>query len=74
MKEVRFWLTIKDAPFPETKDVEMGMWNGVEEEWKHLRQEFFCNFLPKEMIKKNIKEQIMRAFGNELEKYIDNAF
>lgn len=74
MKIAKFWLNIQDASIPDTKDVEMRMWNGVEEEWKHLRRMISCNFLPREVVKKNLKEQIMKAVEVELDKYIDDAF
>lgn len=71
---MRFWLEIRDASLPETKDVEMRLYDGVTDEWKHLRRQFICDFLPRDLIKRNLKEQIMGAIEVELEKYIDNAF
>ena len=69
-----FRLMIEDASFPDTKDVRMSLYDGVGEEWKHLRRQIFCNFLPRELVKKDVKEKIIEAIGNELEKYIDKAF
>ena len=71
---MRFWLEIRDTSFLETKDVEMRLYDGVTDEWKHLRRQFSCDFLPRDLIKRHLKEQIMGAIEVELEKYIDNAF
>ena len=74
MKDMKFFLEIKDSSFMNTKDVELRLWDGIGEEWKHLRQQGVDDFVPQEVVKRKLKENIMRLFSEELEKYIDSVF
>lgn len=71
---MRFWLEIKDSSFLNTKDVELRLWDGIGEEWKCLRQQVVDDFIPQEIVKRKLKENIMRLFSEELEKYLDSVF
>ena len=57
-----------------TKDVELRLWDGIGEEWKLLRQQVVDDIVPQEVVKRKLKENIMRLFSEELEKYIDSVF
>ena len=71
---MKFCLEIKDSSFLNTKDVELRLWDSIEEEWKHLRQQVVDDIIPQEVVKRKLKENIMRLFSEELEKYIDSVF
>lgn len=72
---MQFWLQIKDANFSANiKDVEMGVWDGVADDWKHARKQIPCGIIPQEAIRQELKEGIMKVFGEELEKYLDSVF
>lgn len=74
MKDMKFFLEIKDSSFMNTKDVELRLWDGIGEEWKLLRQQVVDDIVPQEVVKRKLKENIMRLFSEELEKYIDSVF
>lgn len=71
---MKFWLEIKDSSFLNTKDVELRLWDSIEEEGKHLRQQVVDDIVPQEVVKRKLKENIIRLFSEELEKYIDGVF
>ena len=71
---MKFFLEIKDSSFLNTKDVELRLWDSIEEEWKHLRQQVVDDIVPQEVVKRKLKENIIRLFSEELEKYIDKCF
>lgn len=71
---MKFWLEIKDSSFLNTKDVELRLWDGVGEEWKHLSQQVVDDFVPQEVVKRKLKENIIRLFSEELDKYLDSVF
>ena len=74
MKDMKFFLEIKDSSFWNTKDVELRLWDSTEEKWKHLRQQVVDDIVPQEIVKRMLKENIMKLFSEELEKYIDKCF
>ena len=74
MKDMKFWLEIKDSSFLNTKDVELRLWDGVGEEGKLLRQQVVDDIVPQEVTKRKLKENIMKLFSEELEKYLDSVF
>lgn len=74
MKDMKFFLEIKDSSFLNTKDVELRLWDSTEEVWKHLRQQVVDDIVPQEVVKRNLKENIMELFSEELEKYLDSVF
>lgn len=71
---MRFVLEIKDSSFLNTKDVELRLWDGVGEEWKLLRQQIVDDIAPQEVVKRKLKENIIKLFSEELEKYLDSVF
>ena len=71
---MKFWLEIKYSSFLNTKDVELRLWDSTEEEWKYLRQQVVDDIVPQEVVKRKLKENIMRLFSEELEKYLDSVF
>lgn len=71
---MKFWLEIKDSSFLNTKDVELRLWDGVGEEWKHLRHQVVDDFAPQEVVKRKLKENIIRLFSEGLDKYLDSVF
>lgn len=71
---MQFFLKIEDSSFLNTKDVEVRLWDGIGKEWKHLRQQVVDDFIPQEIVKRKLKENIIRLFSEELEKYIDKCF
>ncbi len=71
---MKFFLEIKDSSFLNTKDVELRLWDSTEEVWKHLRQQVVDDIVPQEVVKRNLKENIMELFSEELEKYLDSVF
>lgn len=71
---MKFCLEIKDSSFLNTKDVELRLWDGMGEEWKLLRQQVVDDIVPQEVVKRKLKENIMRLFSEELEKYLDSVF
>lgn len=74
MKDMKFFLEIKDSSFLNTKDVELRLWDSTEEVWKHLRQQVVDDIVPQEVVKRKLKENIMGLFSEELEKYLDSVF
>lgn len=71
---MQFFLKIEDSSFLNTKDVEVRLWDGIGKEWKHLRHQVVDDFIPQEIVKRKLKENIIRLFSEELEKYIDKCF
>lgn len=71
---MKFSLEVKDTSFLNTKDVELRLWDGIGKEWKVLRQQVVDDFVPQEVVKRKLKENIIRLFSEELEKYIDSVF
>ena len=71
---MKFWLEIKDSSFLNTKDVELRLWDGIGEECKLLRQQVVDDIIPQEVVKRKLKENIMKLFSEELEKYLDSVF
>lgn len=71
---MKFSLEVKDTSFLNIKDVELRLWDGIGKEWKVLRQQVVDDFVPQEMIKRKLKENIIRLFSEELEKYLDSVF
>lgn len=71
---MRFVLEIKDSSFLNTKDVELRLWDSIEEKWKLLRQQIVDDIAPQEVVKRKLKENIIKLFSEELEKYLDSVF
>ena len=71
---MKFWLEIKDSSFLNTKDVELRLWDSTAEEWKYLRQQVVDDIIPQEVVKQELKKNIMRLLSEELEKYLDSVF
>lgn len=71
---MKFLLKIEDSSFLNTKDVEVRLWDGIGEEWKYLRQQVVDDIVPQEVVKRKLKENIMKLFSEELEKYLDSVF
>lgn len=66
-------IKISDAHYPNTKMLEMQLWDGVSECSKRMRYEFVKDIIPENLLKTHLKEKIMELIGDELEKYIDGA-
>lgn len=51
----------------------MNCWDGVSEDYKQMRMQFVNDFIPKECIKAQLKENLMQVIGDAIEAYIDKA-
>lgn len=66
-------IDITDDSMPNTKCLSMKSWDGVSECSKCMQEMFVNDIIPKELLKANLKEKIMRLIGDELDGYIDKA-
>ena len=73
MNSMTLQIDIKDTSMPNTKCLSMRLWDGVSECSKCMREEFVNDIIPKELLKANLKEGIMRLVGDELDGYIGKA-
>lgn len=64
-------IDITNTSFPNTKRLEMRLWDGISESSKMLRHEFVYDVAPEELIKATLKEKILKIIGDELEQYMD---
>lgn len=64
-------IDITNTSFPNTKRLEMRLWDGISESSEMLQHEFVYDLAPKELIKATLKEKILKIIGDELEQYID---
>lgn len=58
---------------PNTMSLSIRLWDGVSERSKCMQEMFVNDIIPKELLKANLKEEIMRLIGDELDGYIDKA-
>lgn len=72
---MRFWLKIEDSLFhPTMKEVKVEILDDEKGIKRGSRKTIITDFMPLEIIKENLKESIMKAFGEELDKYLNSAF
>ena len=66
-------IDITDTSMPNTMRLSMRLWDGVSECSECMQEMFVNDIIPKELLKANLKEGIMRLIGDELDGYIDKA-
>ena len=73
MNSMTIQIDITDTSMPNTKRLSMRLWDGVSDCSKCMQEMFVNDIIPKELLKANLKEDIMRLIGDELDGYIDKA-
>ena len=70
---MQLFLKISDSSFCAAKGIEVRLRDEEEGCWKVLRHQV-CKSCRMELVKPQIKGEIMKLFGDALEKYLDKAF
>lgn len=73
MNSMKIRIGISDTSMPNTMCLSMRLWDGVSECSKCMQEMFVNDIIPKELLKANLKEKIMRLIGDELDGYIGKA-